>query len=119
MLKYWCRELNNFNFKNMEDKIKEENKEVGNSNDWKGIVQSFVTNMVARASDNISEKIQKWLDDVKRKTAGAILVAVGSIFVLVSIAIYVNVIVDNGSQWAGYGVVGVIILLMGYIMSKK
>ncbi|MCD6149581.1 hypothetical protein J7J13_02210 [bacterium] len=89
------------------------------SNSWKEIVQIFVANMITRASGNISEKIQEWFNDVKRKTIGLLFMSAGVIFVLICLAIYINTIVDNESQWAGYGAVGAIVFLVGYFMARK
>ena len=89
------------------------------SSGWKEIVQIFVANMIARTSGNISEKIQEWFNDVKRKTAGLLFMSAGVIFILICLAIYINTIVNNESQWIGYGVVGAVVFLVGYFMVRK
>jgi len=99
-------------------KIKEKSDEINNTN-WKIIVQSFVANMISRANDNISKKIQEWLGNIKRMTIGILLMFVGFIFVLICLVMYINVFIDNESQWAGYGIVGATVLIIGYLMSRK
>lgn len=86
---------------------------------WKELTQTFVANILTKVGDNISAKIQVWFDDIKRRTLGALLTVIGLIFVLICVALYVNTFVSEEASWIGYGVVGILVLMVGYFLSKK
>lgn len=86
---------------------------------WKEMTQNFVANILAKVGDNISAKVQSWFEDIRRRTLGAVLSVIGFIFVLICIALYVNTFVREEASWIGYGVVGILVLLVGYLLSKK
>ncbi len=90
-----------------------------NSSAWKAIVKTFVAGILAKATDNISVKVQDWFNDIKRRTLGALMVLVGLIFVLVCLSLYINTFFIEEASWVGYGVVGILILGAGYLLSKK
>ncbi|EKE21285.1 MAG: hypothetical protein ACD_7C00298G0004 [uncultured bacterium] len=89
------------------------------SSPWKEMTQTFVANILTKVGDNISAKVQTWFNDVKRRTLGALLVLIGLIFVLICVALYVNTFVSEESSWIGYGAVGILVLMVGYFLSKK
>jgi hypothetical protein len=86
--------------------------------DWKSLVHGFVGDVLERLSDNISQKVHVFITKLKRRTAGAILLIVGSIFLLVSIALLINSFFSSEFQWIGWGLVGLIIVLIGRKMIK-
>lgn len=94
------------------------NKSEENSS-WKDLTQFFVANVLAKVGDSVSAKIQKWFNDVKRRTFGALLLLIGLIFVLICLALYVNTFVSEEASWIGYGFVGLLVLSVGYFLSKK
>jgi uncharacterized membrane protein YcjF (UPF0283 family) len=98
---------------------KETEKENNNGSAWKDLTQTFVTTMLAKVSDNISTKLQNWFNEVKRRTLGALMVAVGLVFILVCLSLYINTFFSEGASWIGYGAVGILILVVGYVLSKK
>lgn len=103
----------------MEQETKEKNQECeSDPGNWKSMVQSFVANMISRLSDNVSEKIQNWFIKLKKRTTGAVLMALGAVFFLVGVAIYINTILENMSQWGGYVIVGGVIFVVGYFVSR-
>lgn len=89
-----------------------------NQNDWKGVIQGFVTNILERIGDNVSKKVHIFVTQLKRRTIGAVLLLIGSVFLLISIAILINSIISEEFQWVGWGFVGSVAILVGYIMSK-
>ncbi|MFZ2154197.1 MAG: hypothetical protein WAV16_03115 [Candidatus Moraniibacteriota bacterium] len=89
------------------------------SSPWKEMTQTFVANILAKVGDNISAKVQSWFEDIRRRTLGAVLSVIGFIFVLICIALYVNTFVREEASWIGYGVVGILVLMVGYLLSKK
>ncbi|MFA6183491.1 MAG: hypothetical protein WC682_00130 [Parcubacteria group bacterium] len=97
--------------------MKTKKEETGNA--WKDMTQVFVSNILAKVGDNISTKIQNWFNDIKRRTMGALLSVIGLIFVLVCFSLYINTFVSESANWVGYGVVGILILSAGYLLSKK
>lgn len=86
---------------------------------WKELTQTFVSNILTKVGDNISIKVQAWFNDIKRRTLGALLVLIGLIFVLICVALYVNTFVSEEASWIGYGAVGILVLMVGYFLSKK
>lgn len=86
---------------------------------WKEMTQTFVANILTKVGDNISTKVQAWFNDIRRRTLGALLVLVGLIFVLICVALYVNTFVSEEANWIGYGAVGILVLVVGYFLSKK
>lgn len=103
----------------MEKEIKENEKEKDDSSShWKNFAQLFLTNLASRISGSVSDKISEWMEKIKKKAASAIMMAVGAIFFLVGAAIYINTLVDNSSQWAGYIIVGGTIFIIGYLFSR-
>ena len=89
------------------------------SSAWKEMTQAFVGNILTKMGDNISAKVQIWFNDIKRRTLGALLTVIGSIFVLICVALYVNTFVSEEASWIGYGFVGILVLMVGYFLSKK
>ncbi|KKP68817.1 MAG: hypothetical protein UR66_C0003G0082 [Candidatus Moranbacteria bacterium GW2011_GWE1_35_17] len=89
------------------------------SSPWKEMTQTFVSNILTKVGDNISAKVQTWFNDIKRRTLGALLLLIGLIFVLVCVSLYINTFVAEEASWVGYGVVGILILGTGYLLSKK
>lgn len=98
----------------MKNKNEQENK-----NNWKSLVQGFVADMLERIGDNVSKRIHLFITQLKRRTIGAILMLVGTVFFLASIAIIINTFLSSEFQWAGWSSVGLISILAGYIMSKE
>ena len=99
--------------KQMEKKIKKD------QSDWKSLVQVFVGDVLERISDNVSKRVHIFIDQLKRRTIGAILMLIGLIFFLISVAVLINTILGNEFTWAGWGLVGLVIILVGYRISKN
>lgn len=89
------------------------------NNAWKEMTQTFVANILAKVGENISAKVQNWFNDIKRRTLGALLSVIGLVFVLVCLSLYINTFFSEEASWVGYGVVGILILSTGYLLSKK
>jgi sorbitol-specific phosphotransferase system component IIBC len=95
-----------------------ETKNKKNQSDWKNLVQGFVGDMLERISDNVSKKVHIFFDQLKRRTIGAILISIGSIFFLISVAILINTVFNNEFPWIGWSLVGLVAILVGYRISK-
>jgi hypothetical protein len=87
--------------------------------DWKSIVQGFVVNMFERIGDNVSQQVHGFISKLKKRTIGAVLMLVGAIFFLVSIALLINSFLGSGLQWVGWSLVGWIIICVGYVVFKE
>lgn len=87
-------------------------------NDWKVLVKGFVGDMLERLSDNVSKRVHIFIDQLKRRTIGAILMLIGSIFFLISVAILMNTILNNEFPWVGWSLVGLVTILVGYRISR-
>ena len=74
--------------------------------------------MLERISDNVSKRIHTFIDQLKRRTIGAILILIGSIFFLAGVAILINTILNNEFPWIGWSLVGLVVILVGYRISK-
>jgi hypothetical protein len=89
-----------------------------NKSDWKGLVQGFVGDLLERIGDNVSKKVHTFITQLKRRTIGAILIATGISFLLISLVIFINTVLASEFPWVGWGLVGLVVLLAGYIISK-
>lgn len=100
---------------------KEENKtcKSDDCSEWKTLVQNFVTNMLSKLSDNISERVQVWFRNVVKRGAGVFLMMFGFTFLMISISLYLNSVWADQGSWVGYGVVGLVVCSVGLFMSKK
>jgi hypothetical protein len=92
--------------------------ETKNKTDWKGLVQGFVGDLLERIGDNVSKRAHIFITKLKKRTIGAVLMATGSLFLLISAAILINAVLGNEFPWVGWGLVGLIIILAGYLISK-
>lgn len=95
-----------------------EKKNKKDQNDWKSLIQGFVTNVLERISDNVSKRVHTFITQLQKRTIGAVLVLIGSIFLLAGIAISMNAILGNEFPWAGWSLVGLITILVGYRIFK-
>lgn len=95
-----------------------EKKNTKNQSDWKSLVQGFVGDVLERISDNVSKRIHTFIDQLKRRTIGAILILIGSIFFLAGVAILINTLLNNEYPWVGWSLVGLVVILVGYRISK-
>ncbi|HHE46008.1 MAG TPA: hypothetical protein ENL05_01535 [Candidatus Moranbacteria bacterium] len=114
-----------------EKKEKEEKKENGKENNvWKNIFQNFFLGIISRTENNLSNKIvetenrvlekaRQRINNLKKEIVGTLFIVLGIILVLACLIIYINTLVNNESQWVGYGIAGVITLLIGYFIIKS
>ncbi|MDH4330409.1 MAG: hypothetical protein OEV93_02560 [Candidatus Moranbacteria bacterium] len=98
---------------------KEKGKGDKDRGEWKTLIQGFVTNMLSRVSENISERIQAWVKNTMKRGIGLFLMMIGGIFVMVSVSLFLNTVLTNHSPWAGYGVVGAVSCCIGMFLGKK
>jgi hypothetical protein len=89
------------------------------NSEWKLLIQNFVTNMLSKMSDNISEKIQNWFRNLMKRGTGLFLAMIGLVFVMVSASFYLNTVWNDKDPWIGFGVVGVVACCVGIFMSRK
>lgn len=101
----------------MQTKTKEDEKP--DFGEWKNLIQGFVGNVLERLSDNVSQKIQRWIKVLKLRTAGFILVVLGSFYLLVGISVYLNSILGLILPGLGYVTVGVLAILIGTLLGKS
>ena len=95
-----------------------EKKNKKDQSDWKSLIQVFVGDVLERISDNVSKRIHIFITQLKRRTVGAILILIGAIFLLAGVAILMNAILGNEFPWVGWSLVGLVIILIGYRISK-
>ena len=97
----------------MENKKKKES-----GADWKKIVQVFVGDVLARVSDNISHRIELGIKKIKRKSIGLFFAIIGLIFLLISAAIFINTLLLGMAPWLGWGMIGILLVAIGYLMGR-
>lgn len=102
----------------MEKKTKSSKKDE-NSNDWRNIVHGFVGNMLAQVGDNVSKRIHVWTTEFKRRAIGGVLVLLGATYFLTGLADYLSSTVGKNYPGLGAGAVGLIVISIGYLMSRK
>jgi len=101
----------------MEKKTK--TKKTKKESNWKDLAQVFAGNILSKVGDSISAKVQSWIKDLRRRALGALFLLIGLIFILVCVALYINTFVSEEASWIGYGFVGIMVLVAGYLLSKK
>lgn len=89
-----------------------------NKSDLRDLIQKFITNIVEHISDDITQKTNKWLIRVKKRTAGAALIILGITFLLTGVAVYANTVFEKVAPGVGYAIVGLAIISIGYLTSK-
>ena len=100
----------------MEKKTKQ--KKAPQPSDWKSLIQAFVGDVLERISDNVSKRIHTFIAQLKKRTIGAILILIGAIFLLAGIAILINAVLSNEFPWAGWSLVGLVAIFVGYRIFK-
>jgi uncharacterized membrane protein YcjF (UPF0283 family) len=98
---------------------KNKTKKTEKSGTWMELVHIFSASILSKVGDSISAKVQAWVKDLRRRTLGALFLLIGLIFILICVALYVNTFVSEEASWIGYGFVGILVLIAGYILSKK
>lgn len=83
----------------------------------KNMAQNLAKGIASTWLENIKEKIREGIMKAKRRMFGSALVMIGLVFALVGFAIFLNEIIDL-SNGLGYAIVGIIVLLIGYLMIK-
>lgn len=101
----------------METKKKTRTKEKGGA--WKDLIQVFSASILSKMGDSISAKVQAWIKDLRRRALSALFLMIGLIFILICLALYVNSFVSEEASWIGYGFVGILVLAIGYFLSKN
>lgn len=90
-----------------------------NPSDWKTLVHGFVGNVLEQLNENVTNRVRAWTKQMKRRAAGGILVVLGMTYFLTGLSDYANSIFGKNYPGFGYGIVGIIIVLIGYLMSRK
>lgn len=98
---------------------KKKTKKASQGGAWSELTHTFAANILSRVGDSISAKVHTWIKDLKRRTIGALFLLIGLIFILICLALYVNTFVSEEASWIGYGFVGILVLIAGYLLSKN
>jgi hypothetical protein len=82
-----------------------------------GLIGNFIKKIETDIVHDVKTKAKEIFDQIKRKTAGTILLMLGLIFLLVGVALFLeNFLIIKG---LGYLLVGVIIFLVGLFINIK
>jgi mannose/fructose/N-acetylgalactosamine-specific phosphotransferase system component IIC len=100
---------------------KTKNKNQGKGTDWKeltlSVIKNFLENFFAELSRDVRQKILIFIEKLKNNLIFGGLFILGSIFLVVGIAIVLNFLIDIPG--AGYLIVGALLLLLGFIFKAK
>lgn len=88
------------------------------SNDWKKIVQIFVGDVLARVTDNVNHKVHAWMKNFKRRAIGSVLILLGATYFLTGLSDYVSSFFGNDFPGFGSGLVGLVVIVIGYLISR-
>lgn len=102
----------------MDTKTKE-NKEEHNYDAWKTLVMGFVGKIMERMSDNVSLRIHQWSAQIKRRAIGSVVLVLGITYFLTGLATYADATLGKSIPGFGYMLIGLIISIMGYLVSRK
>jgi hypothetical protein len=90
--------------------------------DWRetfsGLGASFFKNFADSLADKIKHRIQEMVVTLQKGLLGTFLIVTGTIFALVSLAIFLNEILALGDG-IGYMLVGIFSILVGLLIIKK
>lgn len=93
-------------------------KKTKNSGSWKELVEGFVSGMLAQVSDNVSQHIHVWIGKLKRRAAGSVLMLLGATYFLTGFSDYISSLFGKDFPGFGSGVVGLIVIFIGYLISR-
>jgi len=102
----------------METKTKQ-NKKSANHGEWKNLVQGFVGNMLEQLSENVTNRVHAWTKQMKRRTIGSILMLLGATYFLSGLADYAGSLFGKDFPGFGSGTVGIVVIFIGYLLSRK
>lgn len=85
---------------------------------WQSIAQKFVENFSNNFMANIRLRIETTMRRITQKILASFILLLGFLFLLVSIAMLLNDILDT-SPGVGYGIVGIIIVIFGFIINAN
>ena len=104
--------------KNMETK-KTKNKKQSTSSGWKDLVHGFVGNMLEQIGDNVSQKMHVWMLKFKRRAIGSVLLVLGATYFLTGLSDYANSVFGKNIPGIGAILVGLIVISIGYLLSRE
>ncbi|MCX6761865.1 MAG: hypothetical protein NTY33_03455 [Candidatus Moranbacteria bacterium] len=97
-------------------------KKEGSSFDWQetlsGLGVSFFKNFADSLADKIKHRIQEMVVALQKGLLGTFLIIIGTIFALVSLALFINEMLMIGTG-VGYAIVGIFSILMGLLIIKS
>lgn len=90
-----------------------------NHSEWKSLVQGFVENVLERLSDNVLTRVHNWTDRLKRRAIGSLVMVLGATYLFTGLSTYAEATLGKSNPGLGYGAVGVVALIVGYLVSRK
>ena len=96
----------------------EKQKKTKTNNDWKNIVQVFIGDMLARVSDNVSQRLHVWIGKIKRRAIGSVLMLLGATYFLTGLSDWASSLFGNNFPGFGSGAVGIVVIFIGYLISR-
>lgn len=86
---------------------------------WWLILETLLSSAISNIGDKVALKVDALKKSAKRTIVGSLLAFVGSVFFLVGVSLLINFLLGDRWPWAGYGTVGLVAVLAGYLILKK
>lgn len=93
-------------------------KKTKNSGNWKELVQGFVSGMLSQVSENVSQHIHVWIKNFKRRAIGSVLMLLGATYFLTGLSDYASSLFGKDFPGFGAGIVGLVVIFIGYLVSR-
>jgi len=86
---------------------------------WKILAKNFALELLGNAKERITDQIKLWINETKQKTIGVSIMIIGLVFFLAGVSILINQVLGDYFPWAGYSLVGILAMGIGYLISNQ
>jgi hypothetical protein len=87
------------------------------SDSWKNVVQTFVTDILTHVRGNIVEHVQAWGRRLRNRTIGSLLIIIGGLFCIIALTLLINILL--ASVWLGYALTGLLLIIIGLLITLQ
>ena len=86
---------------------------------WMNILWSLAENALAEAGSAALEKVDSWIEDLKRSAVSTIFVIIGAVFFLISAVLFINSLVPSEMRWLGFIFGGLFAVGIGIFFKRR